>query len=150
MSALVIISLLFLSYYIYKNFFSKTFKDNNLQVSNYEEGKVYLIQIPISPHVRSISPFALKLESWLRKNGIPFENRFSRHLNNRHQTPYIEYNGKVYPDSNLIIHFLKEEFKIDPDEHLSVEESNHGYGRIPFDSNQLLLEIRSELSGVFG
>ena len=38
--------------------------------ADWEEDVVYLFQFPLSPSVRSISPFAIKLETWLRMTGI--------------------------------------------------------------------------------
>ena len=118
-------------YFVYKKYLRFYVRDSDsdsaeegrpLQVPQYEKDKVYLIQVPVSPEVRSISPYALKLETWLRLSGIPFESRYSLVMNERQQTPYIEYNGKPYPDTNLIIDFLKEEFVVDPDQDLSKED----------------------------
>merc|ERR1712212_411043 len=61
--------------------------------------------------IPSISPFALKLETWLRLKKIPFEsseeNKFSR---GGRQVPFIELNGEEIFDSNVIIPFLDEKF----------------------------------------
>ncbi len=38
------------------------------------------------------------------------------------QMPYIKYNGEEYAESNLIIEFLTEEFKLDPTEGLEPEQ----------------------------
>lgn len=61
--------------------------------------------------VRSISPFCIKLESWLRLTGIPYENIYTSKPSRKGQTPYIEFNGEQIPDSNLSIDFLKDHFK---------------------------------------
>ena len=72
--------------------------------------------------VRTISPFALKLETWLRMNGIKYvviitycnrhrhqsffpryENIFSMKFSSKGQIPFIELNGEEIPDSNIII-----------------------------------------------
>merc|ERR1712168_958117 len=40
----------------------------------WEEDMVYLFQFQRSPQIPSISPFCLKLESWLKLNGIKYQN----------------------------------------------------------------------------
>jgi len=82
---------------------------------NWEKDVVYLCQFPLCPSVRSISPFALKLETWLRLTGIKYENIHTMKFSNKGQIPYIELNGEQIPDSNVIIQKLKEKFQVDPD-----------------------------------
>merc|ERR1712066_1019104 len=43
-------------------------------VKDYEEDTVYLFQFTRSPQIPSISPFCLKLESWLKLHGIKYQN----------------------------------------------------------------------------
>ena len=77
---------------------------------------VYLIQYPVSPHIRTISPFTLKLETWLRLNQILYDNVHTIHPHPAvRQIPYIEFNGEEIPDSNIIIETLSQKF----DQHLS-------------------------------
>merc|ERR1712168_1545552 len=40
----------------------------------WEEDMVYLFQFQRSPQIPSISPFCLKLESWLKLHGIKYQN----------------------------------------------------------------------------
>lgn len=80
--------------------------------------KVFLFSFPRSPHVRNISPFALKVESFLRMHNIPFESigtfKFSP---KKGQMPYIRLNcrenGPLVADSNFIIQFLSKKLGID-------------------------------------
>ena len=53
---------------IYKIKFAKK-KDPGLQKSDWKKDVVYLCQFYLVPSVRTISPFALKLETWLRISG---------------------------------------------------------------------------------
>lgn len=77
---------------------------------------VYLVQYPVSPHIRTISPFTLKLETWLRLNKIQYDNVHTVHPHPTiRQIPYIELNGEEIPDSNIIIEKLSQKF----DQHLS-------------------------------
>jgi hypothetical protein len=61
--------------------------------------------------VRSISPFSIKLETWLRLTEIPYENIYNAKMSKKGQIPYIELNGEHIPDSNLSIELLKKHFK---------------------------------------
>jgi len=87
-----------------------------LQKTHWEKDVVYLCQFPLCPSVRTISPFALKLETWLRLAGIKYENVFTMKFGSKGQIPYVELNGEEIPDSNMIISRLKEHFGKDPDE----------------------------------
>ena len=53
---------------IYKIKFAKK-KDPGLQKPDWKKDVVYLCQFYLVPSVRTISPFALKLETWLRISG---------------------------------------------------------------------------------
>merc|ERR1719378_918078 len=83
---------------------------------DWEKNVVYLFQFPLCPTVRTISPFALKLETWLKLTGIKYENVFTMKFGSKGQIPYIELNGEQIPDSNIIINVLKEHFGKDPDQ----------------------------------
>jgi len=87
---------------------------------SWQKDLVYLVQYPISPHIRSISPFTLKLETWLRLNGINYENvhTVKPHPKIR-QIPYIELNGEEIPDSGLIVKRLTDLFNVQCDDGLS-------------------------------
>jgi len=82
---------------------------------NWEKDVVYLCQFPLCPSVRSISPFALKLETWLRLTGIKYENIHTMKFSSKGQIPYIELNGEQIADSNIVIEKLKEKFQVDPE-----------------------------------
>ena len=78
-----------------------------LQKPNYKKDVVYLVQFPPSPLIRTISPFALKLETYLRLQGICYEAVYSLKFSRKGQIPYIELNGEQIPDSNVIIKELQ-------------------------------------------
>ena len=56
---------------VYKLKFAKK-KDPGLQKPDWKKDVVYLCQFPLVPSVRTISPFAIKLETWLRVSGKPY------------------------------------------------------------------------------
>lgn len=84
--------------------------ETKLHVPKWKKDVVYLVQVNVAKEVRTISPFALKLETWLRLAKIPYENVYSLKPGSKGQTPYIEFNGVEIPDTNLIMRFLNEKF----------------------------------------
>lgn len=95
---------------------------------SFQIDKVYLFTFPNSPHVRNISPFALKVESFLRLHKIPFEVIGTFKFSPKGQMPYIRLNSKddgpIIADSNFIIKFLSKKLGLDEDETtLSKEQS---------------------------
>ena len=106
----------------YKWLFPRKSKPS-LQKIDWERDVVYLCQFPLCPSVRSISPFALKLETWLRLANIKYENIFTMRFHPKtHQIPYIELNGESLSDSNLIISKLTEQFGVSLDNDLTREQ----------------------------
>ena len=98
-------------------------EEERLLVPDWEQDVVYLAQFPPSPSVRSISPFALKLETWLRISNIKYENVITTKFHPKTGLiPYIELNGESFSDSNIIIEKLKKEFNVSVDETLTVEQ----------------------------
>jgi len=94
---------------------------------DFVKDKVYLVQFPVSPDVRSISPFSLKVETWLRLKGIPYENIYTLRFGRKGQIPYIELNGEQIPDSNVIIKRLAQHFNVKPDESFYPEQEALGH-----------------------
>ncbi|WAQ98245.1 FAXC-like protein [Mya arenaria] len=82
----------------------------------YKRDHVYLHVIPRdrAKGALNISPFAIKLEFWLRINKIPFETIDSEQFSSKKQSPFILFNGEEIPDSNFIVEFLCKKFKKDP------------------------------------
>ena len=87
------------------------------------QAPVTLVQFP-PVWGRNISPFALKLEAWLKLADIPFEVRTSTRFGKapKGKLPYIVDGGRAIGDSTLIIEHLKATRGIDPDEGLSAPE----------------------------
>lgn len=79
--------------------------------------KVYLFTFPRSKHIHNISPFSLKVESFLRVHNIPYEVISTFKFSPKGQIPYIRLNSKddgfIIADSNFIIHFLSKKLGID-------------------------------------
>ena len=73
------------------------------------------------------SPPCLKLETFLRMAKIPYENDYGMKFSKKGKKPWIEFNGQEIADSNFCVQFLKREFKVDIDCHLSDTEKAIGH-----------------------
>ena len=79
-----------------------------LRKPDYQKDMIYMVQFPVSPFIRSISPFALKLETYLRLKKVSYEPVYTQRFKSKKgQIPYIEINGEQIPDSNQIIQELE-------------------------------------------
>eukprot|EP00027_Filamoeba_sp_ATCC50430_P016371 CAMPEP_0168570944 /NCGR_PEP_ID=MMETSP0413-20121227/17039_1 /TAXON_ID=136452 /ORGANISM="Filamoeba nolandi, Strain NC-AS-23-1" /LENGTH=232 /DNA_ID=CAMNT_0008603697 /DNA_START=56 /DNA_END=752 /DNA_ORIENTATION=- len=94
------------------------------QIKDYKKDVVYLFQFPLLPGGKNSSPFCLKLEAYLQKNGIPYEVVKGDHYNKnpKQKLPAIEFNGEAMSDSTFIIQYLKTKFG-DPDRTLSSSDA---------------------------
>lgn len=115
MGLVAIVPALFLLYRKSRKFFRK-----KILKEDWTKDVVYLYQFARLKCIPSISPFALKLETWLRLKNITYESiegsRFSR---GGGQVPFVELNGEEIFDSNVIVPTLQKHFAIE-------EESSKG------------------------
>lgn len=89
---------------------------------DYPKDVVILFQIPRTPVAPNLSPFAIKLETYLRMAKIPYRNEYGMKLSPKHKTPWIMLNGQVISDSQFIIEFLNKKFDINLSKHLTAKE----------------------------
>uniref|UniRef100_A0A183BV15 Failed axon connections fax protein/glutathione s-transferase-like protein n=1 Tax=Globodera pallida TaxID=36090 RepID=A0A183BV15_GLOPA len=97
---------------------------HTLVVRDWKEDVVQLVQFPRTHTIISPSPFALKLETFLRMNNIKYHNvsnDFTK-ASAKGQSPFIELNGRQFPDSGMCIEHLHSHFKLSIDNHLSANE----------------------------
>ena len=110
--------------------------EDGLLVTDWSQGQVYLAQFPPSPRVRSISPFALKLETWLRLAKIPYKNVYTRRFSKAsHTIPYIELNGEQISDSNRIMETLRSQFTAEVDLGLTSQQTATDHALISMIEN---------------
>ncbi|XP_061181501.1 failed axon connections homolog [Saccostrea echinata] len=74
------------------------------------------------PYAPSLSPFIIKLETFLKLTDIPYEIVRDYKLGPKGKVPWMEYNGAAMGDSQLCMEYLIEELHIDIDDHLSTTE----------------------------
>lgn len=98
-----------------------------LQEPAFKADVVYLHTFPTVPHVYNISPFAIKVEGFLRLSNIPYEMVYTMKLGSKGQIPYVRLNGEEIGDSNVIIPQLKQHFNVDIDAPLTASQRGIGH-----------------------
>merc|ERR1712088_514391 len=107
---------------------------------DFEKDMVYVFQFDRTAMVPSISPACLKLETWLKLNGIKFENvdHNSKLRSKRGLLPFVELNGEEIADSEVIIKQLTAKYnKDDPAANLSAEQKNVQHAMVTMVENHL-------------
>lgn len=77
----------------------------------------------------STGPFALKLLAWLRLAGIPYEQVLedNPHKGPKKKNPWVELDGELIGDTEVIIEALKQRYGVDPDGGLTSEQKALGH-----------------------
>lgn len=106
---------------------------------DFEKDVVYLYQFNRSPKVPSISPYCLRVETWLKLQGIKYENvaHNGKLRSKRGLLPFVELNGEEIADSELIIKTLSKQLEKDLDEGLSAEQSTVQHAMVAMTDNSL-------------
>merc|ERR1739844_460362 len=107
---------------------------------DFEKDVVYVYQFDRTSAVPSISPACLKLETWLKLNGIKFENinHNCKLRSKRGLLPFVELNGEEIADSDIIIKQLATKFEKDnPSANLSDEQKNIQHAMVTMVENHL-------------
>lgn len=81
---------------------------------------IKLIQFPSGGGIANLSPFCLKLETWLRLAELPYECSYAGDPSKGPlgKLPAIVLDGKTIGDSSVCIEALQQRFAIDQDRHL--------------------------------
>jgi len=106
---------------------------------DFEKDTVYLYQFSRTPTLPSLSPYCLKVETWLRLNEVKYENvdHKLKFKSSKGQLPFVEFNGEEIADSAKIIATLGTHFGIDSDAALSKENRNISHALISMIENHL-------------
>ncbi|XP_062607824.1 failed axon connections homolog, partial [Saccostrea cucullata] len=81
------------------------------------------------PFAPSITPFAVKLETYLRMAKVPYQNEYDsgRNRSSKGKVTWIEYNGEEVADSEFCIKFINKTLNIDLDKDFTDEEKAIAY-----------------------
>lgn len=111
---------------------------------DFEQDVVYVYQFNRTAQVPSISPYCLKVETWLKLNGVKYENvdHKGKLRSKRGQLPFVELNGEEIADSDNIIKVLGKKFEKDIDEGLECEQRNVQHAMIKMVENHLQWTIQ--------
>merc|ERR1711899_331430 len=114
-------------------------KKPGVHQQDFEEDMVYLFQFTRSPQIPSISPFCLKLESWLKLHGIKYQNvdHKCKFRSKKGMLPFIELNGEEIADSNMIIETLSKKFEKEMPAELSQDQKNVQHAMVAMVENHL-------------
>uniref|UniRef100_A0A0B7A2G2 GST C-terminal domain-containing protein n=1 Tax=Arion vulgaris TaxID=1028688 RepID=A0A0B7A2G2_9EUPU len=96
-------------------------------IKNSPKDTVILHQYGQALTVPSISPFVMKLETYLRVAKIPYINKFDRKPGPKKKLPWIQYNDQVVPDSQLCIQFLNTQKNVNLNKHLTPDQVAVGH-----------------------
>ncbi|XP_039603530.1 failed axon connections homolog isoform X2 [Polypterus senegalus] len=72
--------------------------------------------------VPSLSPFCLKMETYLRMVDLPYQNYFDGKLSPQGKMPWIEYNHEKVSGTEFIIDFLEEKLGVNLNKNLNAHE----------------------------
>ncbi|XP_017127302.1 failed axon connections isoform X1 [Drosophila elegans] len=112
----------------------------NVHKTNFEKDIIYLYQFSRTPLLPSLSPYCLKVETWLRLVGLKYENvdHKMRFRSKKGQLPFIELNGEEIADSAIIIKELSSKYEKNLDSGLTAEQRNVSYATIAMLENHLI------------
>jgi len=115
---------------------------------DYEKDIVYLYQFTRTPVLPSLSPYCLKVETWLRLAGLKYENvdHKMKYKSKKGQLPFIEINGEEIADSAIIIRELDQRYNVNLDACLSAEQRNVAHANISMIENHFAWVVKSFLT----
>lgn len=107
--------------------------------ADFDKDIVYLYQFSRTPLLPSLSPYCLKVETWLRLSGIKYENvdHKMKFRSKKGQLPFVELNGEEIADSTFILRELGQRYGIDLDASLSDDQKNVSHAMITMIENHL-------------
>lgn len=108
--------------------------------TDYDKDTVYVYQFPRTSLLPSLSPYCLKVETWLRLNGVKFENvdHKMKFRSKKGSLPFVELNGEEISESSIILKELSQKFEKDIDACLTTEQKSISHATISMIENHLV------------
>jgi hypothetical protein len=97
---------------------------HGLLVRDWKQDVINLVQFPRCGCIVSTSPFAIKLETFIRFNKLSYTNVSNdfKHASTKGQIPFVELNGRQFADSGYVIENLISIFNLPIDKNLNTRE----------------------------
>lgn len=113
--------------------------------ADYQPDVVYLYQFMRTPVLPSLSPYCLKVETWLRLAGLKYENvdHKMKYKSKKGQLPFVEVNGDEIADSAIIIKQLGEKYNTDLDAGLTPEQKLIAHSNMSMIENHFAWVVKS-------
>ncbi|XP_045111673.1 failed axon connections-like isoform X1 [Portunus trituberculatus] len=112
---------------------------------DFNKDVVYLYQFTRTPVLPSLSPYCLKVETWLRIADLKYENvdHKMKYKSKKGQLPFVEVNGEEIADSAIIIKELGTRYNKDLDASLTAEQRNVAHATISMIENHFAWVVKS-------
>lgn len=120
-------------------------KEVKIHKNDWKADTVYLYQFPRLQTIPNMSPYCLKVETFLKANKIPHE--VVEDVKKRSKfgmLPFIELNGEQIADSQIIVNRLKDLFKVKPLPSSKDEAIARAFDRMS-DNHTLMLSYKSKV-----
>jgi len=113
--------------------------------TDFQNDVVYLYQFMRTPVIPSLSPYCLKVETWLRLAGLKYENvdHKMKFKSKKGQLPFVEVNGEEIADSAFIIRQLGEKYNTDLDAGLTAEQRLVSHANISMIENHFAWVVKA-------
>ncbi|KAK8403358.1 hypothetical protein O3P69_000460 [Scylla paramamosain] len=111
---------------------------------DFNKDVVYLYQFTRTPVLPSLSPYCLKVETWLRIADLKYENvdHKMKYKSKKGQLPFVEVNGEEIADSAIIIKELGTRYNKDLDASLTAEQRNVAHATISMIENHFAWVVK--------
>lgn len=121
-NVLIVVAGLAGAYAVLQTYLSHKMRQRRAKWAAYGKDVVVVHSIERSKFTPNISPFPMKLETWLRMAEIPYKVDFEEPMSTKGKTPWMTLNGEEVADSQFCIDLLRRKFEKDMSSHLSPEE----------------------------
>ncbi len=98
-------------------------RERRVKWNNVGKDVVVLHMFPRAKFSPNLTPYPIKLETFLRMTKIKYEVDFEEPIGSKGKSPWMTFNGQEVADSHICIDHLKRDVEgVDLDAHLTAEE----------------------------